>query len=276
MVVVGVAAELDAKMGWIKIDTTTPDKPEVYQIARILGISRAEVMGCLLYLWIWADRHSISGHDFVTHESDIDEIVRKENFGKAMREVGWLKGDEGAVTIPNFSRHNGKSAKKRAQWAKRQARKRHANVTPPSPSKSDKSVTKNKIKIKNKETTTNSVSSSKESAVPVDFFITDKMRMWAAEKVPSVDIETETAGFLDHHTARGTRFKDWEAAWRQWMRNAVKFSQRPLIARETASDRNVRNLRESLARLAAPEDHRADNPESPALLLTSGSNPRRD
>ena len=29
--------------------------------------------------------------------------------------------------------------------------------------------------------------------------------------------------FTNHHTAKGSTFKDWDAAWRTWVGNAVKF-----------------------------------------------------
>lgn len=38
------------------------------------------------------------------------------------------------------------------------------------------------------------------------------------------NLQAELANFLDHHAARGTVFKDWQAAFRTWLRNAVKFS----------------------------------------------------
>lgn len=34
------------------------------------------------------------------------------------------------------------------------------------------------------------------------------------------------AAFKDHHLAKGTIFKDWQSAFRNWIRNEVKFSQR--------------------------------------------------
>lgn len=34
----------------------------------------------------------------------------------------------------------------------------------------------------------------------------------------------ELAAFRDHHAAKGTLFKDWQAAYRNWLRNAVKFA----------------------------------------------------
>lgn len=39
-----------------------------------------------------------------------------------------------------------------------------------------------------------------------------------------VDPSRELAAFRDHHAARGSRFVDWNAAFRTWLRNAVKFS----------------------------------------------------
>jgi len=39
-----------------------------------------------------------------------------------------------------------------------------------------------------------------------------------------LDPTVEAASFRDHHSAKGTRFVDWEAAFRNWLRNAVKFN----------------------------------------------------
>ena len=36
----------------------------------------------------------------------------------------------------------------------------------------------------------------------------------------------ELAAFRDHHTAKGTVFQCWHAAYRQWLRNAVKYAKR--------------------------------------------------
>ncbi|WP_434042263.1 MULTISPECIES: hypothetical protein [Sorangium] len=35
--------------------------------------------------------------------------------------------------------------------------------------------------------------------------------------------EAEISHFLDHHRAKGSRFKDWLAAWRTWQRNGQRF-----------------------------------------------------
>jgi hypothetical protein len=36
-------------------------------------------------------------------------------------------------------------------------------------------------------------------------------------------VHAEAEHFRDHHTARGSLMKDWDAAFRTWLRNAVKF-----------------------------------------------------
>ncbi len=42
------------------------------------------------------------------------------------------------------------------------------------------------------------------------------------------EIRNEADQFRDHHHARGTTFKDWDAAWRTWLRNARKFGDRSM------------------------------------------------
>lgn len=46
-----------------------------------------------------------------------------------------------------------------------------------------------------------------------------------------LDIVAEETAFSDYHSAKGTTFKDWQAGFRTWLRNANKFSQRAVGAR---------------------------------------------
>jgi hypothetical protein len=73
------------------------------------------------------------------------------------------------------------------------------------------------------------------TTAPDHFDITDKLRGWATENAPGIDVDAETENFLDHHRAKGSTFKSWDAAWRTWMRNAVKFAQQPRL-RAVGSD----------------------------------------
>ncbi|WP_456389015.1 hypothetical protein [Profundibacter sp.] len=38
------------------------------------------------------------------------------------------------------------------------------------------------------------------------------------------DIANEAGKFRDHHLAKGTTFKDWNAGWRKWVGNSIKFN----------------------------------------------------
>ena len=52
-----------------------------------------------------------------------------------------------------------------------------------------------------------------------------------------IDIDDEAEAFRDHHLARGTVFKDWHAGYRTWMRNALKWTPKPVIGLENNRNR---------------------------------------
>ena len=63
------------------------------------------------------------------------------------------------------------------------------------------------------------------TSLPVEFTITETMREWATgEGLNPTVLQSETEKFLDHHRSRGNTFKNWEAAWRNWIRKAVEFN----------------------------------------------------
>lgn len=57
--------------------------------------------------------------------------------------------------------------------------------------------------------------------LPTDWQPTQAHREKAADL--GLNLTAEVESFRDHHSAKGTRFVDWDAAFRTWMRNAVKF-----------------------------------------------------
>ena len=124
---------------WIKYDTTTHDKPELEQIALALGIDDPDlVVGKLMRFWSWADHQSADGDNLGVTSAFIDRIARCEGLAAALIEVGWLRDRKGKLSVPNFDRHNGQSAKARAEATerKRVSRIRHEkDVTKPRPEK---------------------------------------------------------------------------------------------------------------------------------------------
>lgn len=67
--------------------------------------------------------------------------------------------------------------------------------------------------------------------LPIDFIPSDKHEALAEEL--GVDLRAEWPKFCDHHRAKGSTFKDWDAALRTWIRNARQFSN---VRRLPASD----------------------------------------
>jgi hypothetical protein len=48
------------------------------------------------------------------------------------------------------------------------------------------------------------------------------MREWTRKEVPGIP-RVEVEQFRDHHKDMGSQKADWDAAWRYWARNWVKF-----------------------------------------------------
>lgn len=120
---------------WLKFEKVTLDKPEVFEMAGILGIDPDAVVGKLLRVWNWFDDHSETGHAPVTLESFLDRAAGVSGFVEAMIRVGWMKKVEESLILPNFDRHNGKPAKTRALAANRKRNQRangHAERHAPS------------------------------------------------------------------------------------------------------------------------------------------------
>ena len=118
---------------WIKVEVITPDKPEIYQIAEILGIDPDAVLGKLIRVWSWADLQTLDGNAGSVTKSVIDRITFITGFADALISVGWMRNDNGKLVLPNFDRHNGESSKQRALTNRRVAEHRERKkkkVTP--------------------------------------------------------------------------------------------------------------------------------------------------
>lgn len=61
--------------------------------------------------------------------------------------------------------------------------------------------------------------------LPTDFKPSEKHLEMASEL--GVDLRAEWGQFCDHHRAKGSTMKDWDAALRTWIRNAKRFSRQP-------------------------------------------------
>jgi hypothetical protein len=220
---------------WIKVEKATPDKPEILRMARELCIDRDAVFGKLILIWMWFDQNSVDGVVDGAVDADVDAVVRMTGFASVMRSVGWLfdKPDDEAdptihsthipgLALPNFDRHNGETAKKRALRNDRQAKWRSKSVdvyvdahvdTTSSTKASTREEKRREEKIKKE--------SRRATRLPSDWQPSEILKAWAFKERPDLEISTTIAKFVDHWRAapgsKGVKL-DWDATFRNWVR----------------------------------------------------------
>jgi len=65
----------------------------------------------------------------------------------------------------------------------------------------------------------------KARSIPDRFALSDSLREAMMVRHPSLELDEQVDAFVDFHTAKGSVFRDWDAAFRTWCRNAVKFAE---------------------------------------------------
>lgn len=58
--------------------------------------------------------------------------------------------------------------------------------------------------------------------IPEDFRLDDDLTTYATSRLPGVRVPELLENFRNYHTANGTTMKDWNAAWRTWVGNALR------------------------------------------------------
>lgn len=109
---------------WIKIETCTPDKPEICSLATQLRLDEDTVVGKLVRLWSWAELNRINPNDLGVTKEFIDKLVGRKGFAAALEKTGWLTETDEKLSFRNFKRHNSPVAQNKALTAKRVARHR--------------------------------------------------------------------------------------------------------------------------------------------------------
>lgn len=199
---------------WLKIEKSTPHKPEVYQIAAILNLDSDIVFAKLFRIWSWFDDHFTSCNAPSVTESLLDRCICVTGFANAMQQVGWLTISDDGCSLPNWDRHNGNSAKKRALSGERVKRFRNApNVTNALPEKR-----REEKRIKEKQTTfvernvgAASVRKPPTATLPDSVWI-DSLK--ASPAYSGIDVEREHAKCVEYFSLKGItpsrkRFLNW-------------------------------------------------------------------
>jgi hypothetical protein len=106
---------------WIKMRGNLWDDPRVTRIVDLTDSSEAAVVGGLYWLWATADQHTTDGVMLGLSIKGIDRKTGIKGFGDALVLIGWIADHPEGIRIVDFEQHNGTSAKKRCQTAKRVA-----------------------------------------------------------------------------------------------------------------------------------------------------------
>lgn len=112
---------------WIKMRSNLWDDPRVSRICDLIDSGEAPVIGALYWLWATADQHSEDGVMPGLTMRQIDRKTGLPGFAASLVAIGWLADNPEGVVIQKFEEHNGESAKKRCQTAKRVANHRARN-----------------------------------------------------------------------------------------------------------------------------------------------------
>lgn len=213
-------------MSWIKVETHTPEKPEVFAIADQLGISSDDAFGKCFRVWAWFDAHTTNGktNGSGVSASLLNRVAGVSGFAESMVSVGWLVSDESGLTVSNFDKHNGETAKQRGLTAKRVAKHSiKTNDKTNGASVKDALAREDKIREDLKDIPAGaSISKPKSSKpktypIPTDFGISESVQKWAEVKG-----HTHLAERLEHFVgwakAGGKVYADWD----QTFMNAIR------------------------------------------------------
>ncbi len=231
---------------WIKFQAATLDKPEVHAIAGDLRISPEAVIGHLLRVWVWADQQSLNGHALSVTLVTLDAVSRCDGFAKAMKKFGWLHGDDMDISLPNFDRHNGKSAKNRALATERKQNERSRL------NRDENTTREEKRRVKEKNTT---CSKRKRFSKPTpedlrQYCETNGMNGQAIACIPD---------FLDFYESKGwlvgnTPMKSWPHAFSRWIRTNEKRPQTHPAANSGSRAKRVADRLDEIARRSLAEN----------------------
>jgi hypothetical protein len=220
-------------MTWLKMDHTTPEKPEVLAITLRMGWDDPDMtVGKLFRLWRWFDQQTVDGNAQSVSTALLDRLVGVSGFCEVVASVGWLVVTDAGVILPGFDKHNGQSAKDRANTAKRVAKhsgKRSTNglangasVSRPLPrEEKNREEQIQEDPPASRAPPADAGQPARPRAVkrcPESFDPGDELRAWALADAPRADFSRELAKFRDHTFK--TAHSDWSAAFRNWLRRA--------------------------------------------------------
>ena len=247
--------------GWIKFDKDMASDPRLAHAASILvesyivaratshggsDLSHSDALrfmsnalrGALVTLWCYADEHVRNDDTLPCNAKTLDSIVGIEGFCNAMPSDWVTETADGCILLPGYCAKNSLNAKRKkaessAEKQRRYRQRMKSRDTASRTSNAVGNVTGNEAvtigvdqdldqdQDEDKKETKNWSGAKRAHQLPQGFMPTGSHKELAAEL--HVNLDNELAQFRDHHTAKGSAMKDWDAAFRTWLRNAARF-----------------------------------------------------
>lgn len=241
-------------MARMSIDDMMLRDPRVLRLARAAGWSRFEVVGRLIHVYAVVYDRVDAGSDDIVQGADIDMAGELEGLAALMIEHGLAEETRRGVRIRGAKERTNylatrkttgqlggiKSGESRRNKAKQTTKvtfnetEGRANPTPtptsvpvvdpvpvpvavvaPRPQIAAKPLLELKIKA------VKAPKVRRPHPLPSDW--EPRVEEGQSADASGLNCKAEADSFRDHHTAKGSRFEDWHAAFRNWLRNAVKF-----------------------------------------------------
>lgn len=212
---------------WIKVEKSTPDKPEILQLSSILNIPDPDtVMGKLIRVWSWFDSNSENGHAPSVTNVLLDRMTGVTGFTDALVKVGWMEVTEEGFYMCNFDRHIGKGAKKRASDAERKRKSRECHAESVTKSVTEKGLDKIRVdKIRVEKDSVENKRSKVKFSPPSEQQLTEFLISlnWPADNGATARAMIDYYAQQGWKLSNGNMMKDWEASARGWLRNQQKW-----------------------------------------------------
>ncbi len=239
-------------MLWIPSHSEVIHHPKTRKLARRLDISIPTAIGHLHCFWHWAIKYAPEGTLDRYEDEDIAIGAIWDGdptlFVAALIETGWIDDDR---QIHDWDEYGGKRLRviesrseagrkgAEARWqthgnAIANAWQTHSDANGTALANSEtalasdgrvEEIREEEIREEDKTLLPRAKkSAARGEKIPENFQPSASLISWAKENHPTIDPTRETPGFVDHHLSRGSVMKNWEAAWRTWIRNAEKFS----------------------------------------------------
>lgn len=235
-------------MAWLELHQSVRDHRKIVCVAELLDMPEPHVVGHLAYLWLWAVDNAPDG----VLPKSVRVIARAawwegdaQLFVASLSEAKLLDASDDGWAIHDWDSYAGKLLRQRKANAERQSRHRErtetdsdGDVTVTSPSRNgatvQNSTEQNNDAIASSRATRKSV---RATATPGTYTPSQTQYVWAESELgfDASRVDRETEKFLDNHRSRGSTLKDWDAAWRNWMRRAVEYAPRGKAGAPTQS-----------------------------------------